>query len=129
MPEYSFHSFNVDNMAMRYSDFAPRFFNFCLSLGMHSNNIMPSRAFCSDENQGYPIILIAKHFGTFPFNHGRVGGIVATDRHGPHSDHGKDVVIIQALYFLRHGHFWREGDEPVPDWPERTPADSNNPDR
>ncbi len=98
MPEYSFHSFKVDNVAMRYSDFAPRFFNFCLSLGMQPNSIMPSRAFCSDENQGYPIILIAKHFGTFPFNHGRVGGIVATDRHAPHARHGKDVVIIQASH-------------------------------
>ncbi|MEE9421813.1 MAG: hypothetical protein V3V50_01515, partial [Gammaproteobacteria bacterium] len=53
---------------------------------------------CSDENQGYPIILIARHFGTFPFNHGRVGGIVATDRHGPHAEHGKDLVIIQASH-------------------------------
>lgn len=60
--------------------------------------MMPSRAFCSDESQGYPIILIAKHFGTFPFNHGLVGGIVATDRHGPHAHHGKDLVIIQASH-------------------------------
>jgi hypothetical protein len=45
-----------------------------------------------------PIILITKHFGTFPFNHGMVGGIVATDRHGPHADHGKDLVIIQASH-------------------------------
>ena len=59
---------------------------------------MPSRAFCSDESQGYPIILIAKHFGTFPFNHGMVGGIVASDRHGAHADHGKDLVIIQASH-------------------------------
>jgi len=83
---------------MRYSKFAPRLFNYCLSIGMQPNRIMPSRAFCSDENQGYPIILIAKHFGSFPFNHGRVGGIVATDRHGPHAHHGKDVVIIQASH-------------------------------
>lgn len=59
---------------------------------------MPSRAFCSDENQGSPIILITKHFGTFPFNHGRVGGIVATDRHAPHAHHGQDMVIIQASH-------------------------------
>ena len=98
MPEYNFQSFRVDDVAMRYSVFAPRFFNFCLSLCMQPNRIMPSRAFCSDENQGYPIILIAKHFGTFPFNHGQVGGIVATDRHGPHAHHGKDVVIIQASH-------------------------------
>jgi hypothetical protein len=98
MPEYNTSNFKVDTVAMRYSDFAPRLFNFCLSLGMKPNDIMPSRAFCSDENQGYPIILLAKHFGTFPFNHGRVGGVVATDRHGPHSDHGKDVVIIQASH-------------------------------
>ena len=82
MPKYSTSNFNIKNVAMRYSDFAPRLFNFCLSLGMKPNDIMPSRAFFSDENQGYHIILIAKHFGTFPFNHGRVGGIVANDRHG-----------------------------------------------
>ena len=77
--------FPVNPFAMRYTSFAPRLFNFCLSLGMEPGNIMPSRAFCSDENQGYPIILLAKHFGTFPFDHGRVGGIVAIDRHRPHS--------------------------------------------
>lgn len=98
MPKYIKDSFRVDDVAMRYSVFAPKLFNFCLSLGMKPQKIMPSRAFCSDENQGYPIILIAKHFGTFPFNHGRVGGIVATDRHGPHSSHGKDMVIIQASH-------------------------------
>lgn len=98
MPKYSTSSFKVDSVAMRYSNFAPRLFNFCLSKGMQPNRIMPSRAFCSDENQGYPIILIAKHFGSFPFNHGRVGGIVATDRHAPHAHHGKDAVIIQASH-------------------------------
>jgi hypothetical protein len=59
---------------------------------------MPSRAFCSDENQGYPIIMIAKHFSTFPFNHGVVAGIVATDRHAPHAAHGQDMLIIQASH-------------------------------
>ena len=98
MPTSNFHSFHVDDMAIRYSKFAPRLFNFCLSLGMKPNQIMPSRAFCSDENQGYPIILLAKHFGAFPFNHGRVGGIVATDRHAPHASHGKDMVLIQASH-------------------------------
>ena len=98
MPINNFHSFRIDDVAMRYSDFAPRLFNYCLSFGMKANNIMPSRAFCSDENQGYPIILLAKHFGTFPFNHGRVGGIVATDRHGPHAHHGQDIVLVQASH-------------------------------
>ena len=91
------HDFHIDNM-MRYSQFVPRLYNLCLSLGFEAGNIMPSRAFCSDENQGFPIILIAKHFGAFPFNHGQVGGILATDRHGPHADHGKDLVIIQASH-------------------------------
>lgn len=83
---------------MRYSNFMPRLYHYCLSLGMEPGKIMPSRAFCSDESQGYPIILIAKQFGTFPFNHGMVGGVVATDRHGPHAAHGKDMVIIQASH-------------------------------
>ncbi|MCW8923361.1 MAG: hypothetical protein OQK69_07000 [Gammaproteobacteria bacterium] len=89
--------FHIDHM-MRYSLFVPRLYNLCLSLGFEAGKITPSRAFCSDENQGFPIILIAKHFGAFPFNHGRVGGIVATDRHGPHADHGEDMVIIQASH-------------------------------
>ena len=90
-------NFHIDNM-MRYSKFVPRLYNLCRSLGFEAGKIIPSRAFCSDENQGFPIILIAKHFGAFPFNHGRVGGIVAIDRHGPHASHGKDMVIIQASH-------------------------------
>lgn len=90
--------FQIQGMMMRYNLFMPRLYNWCVSLGFKAGKIMPSRAFCSDESQGYPIIMIAKHFGTFPFNHGRVGGIVATDRHGPHADHGEDMVIIQASH-------------------------------
>ena len=90
--------FEIQNMMMRYNLFVPRLYNWCMSLGFEAGKIMPSRAFCSDESQGYPIIMIAKHFGTFPFNHGRVGGIVATDRHGPHADHGQDMVIVQASH-------------------------------
>ena len=91
-------NFQIDHRMMRYSKFVPKLYNFCLSLGFEPGKIMPSRAFCSDENQGFPIILIAKHFGTFPFNHGQVGGIIATDRHGPHAHHGQDMVIIQASH-------------------------------
>ncbi len=88
----------VDDRAMRYSQFVPRLYNYCLSLGFQRDRMMPSRAFCSDESQGYPVILIAQHFGTFPFDHGRVGGKVATDRHGPHAHHGEDLVIVQASH-------------------------------
>ena len=80
--------FHVTDHMMRYSQFVPRLYNLCKSLGFEAGRIMPSRAFCSDESQGYPIILIAKHFGTFPFNHGMVGGIVATDRRGSGGQHG-----------------------------------------
>jgi hypothetical protein len=90
--------FRIQSAAMRYSIFVPRLFNLCLELGFQAGYIMPSRAFCSDESQGYPIILISKHFGTFPFNHGQVGGVVATDRHGPHAHHGHDLVLIQASH-------------------------------
>ena len=84
--------------AMRYSQFVPRLYNYCLSLGFQRDRMMPSRVFCSDESQGYPVILIAQHFGTFPFDHGRVGGKVATNRHGPHAHHGEDLVIIHASH-------------------------------
>lgn len=91
-------AFHMADVSMRYSLFVPRVYNLALSLGFEAGKIMPSRAFCSDESQGYPIILLAKHFSTFPFNHGVVGGVVATDRHGPHSQHGKDLIIIQASH-------------------------------
>src|SRR5215475_1304577 len=88
----------ISTMAIRYSQFVPRLYNLCLSLGFERERMMPSRAFCSDESQGYPTILIAQHFGTFPFDHGRVGGKVATNRHGPHASHGDDLVIIHASH-------------------------------
>ena len=91
-------AYHMSEVSMRYSRFMPRVYNLAKSLGFERGKIMPSRAFCSDESQGYPIILIAKHFGSFPFNHGLVGGIVATDRHAPHAHHGKDLVIIQASH-------------------------------
>ena len=91
-------SFKMAEVAMRYNQFVSRTYNLSKSLGFTPGKIMPSRAFCSDESQGYPIILIAKNFGTFPFNHGQVGGVISTDRHGPHSHHGKDLVIIHASH-------------------------------
>ncbi len=90
--------YRIDPNPMRYSQFVPRLYGLCLGLGMEQGRIMPSRAFCSDESQGYPVILLAKHFGAFPFNHGQVGGVVATDRHGPHAHHGQDLVILQASH-------------------------------
>ena len=104
MPETSMNiveangGFPIQDMMMRYNVFVPRLYNWCISQGFTPGKVMPSRAFCSDESQGYPIIMIAKHFGTFPFNHGVVGGIVATDRHGPHASHGQDMLIIQASH-------------------------------
>ena len=92
------NSFRLDGRMLCYNNFVPKLYNWCLSLGFSPGKIMPSRAFCSDESQGFPIILIAKHFGAFPFNHGRVGGIVSVDRHGPHADHGKDLVLLQASH-------------------------------
>jgi len=90
--------FKINGLAIPYPEFVPKLYNFCMELGFRKNYIIPSRAFCSDENQGLPIILLTKHFGTFPFNHGRVGGMLAVDRHGPHSQHGDDLVIVQASH-------------------------------
>ena len=91
-------SFRLDGRMIDYTTFAPKLYNWCLSLGFTPGKIMPSRAFCSDESQGFPTILLTKHFGAFPFNHGRVGGIVSTSRHGPHADHGKDLLLLQASH-------------------------------
>lgn len=39
----------LDGHAMRYSQFVPRLYNYCLSLGFRRERMMPSRAFCSDK--------------------------------------------------------------------------------
>lgn len=88
----------VGKTTFRYSSFVPRLYNYVKSMGFDTRRILPARAFCSDENQGYPIILLAKHFGTFPFNLGRGGAVVATERLGPYTDHGEAFVIIQASH-------------------------------
>ncbi len=109
----SLGDFKLEGAMIRYSDFVPRLYNFCKAKGFEPGKIMPSRAFCSDENQGFPIILITKHFGTFPFNHGQVGGIVSTERNAPHAHHGQYMVIIQASHVgydpesRRFGHYRR----------------------
>ncbi len=91
-------NFRFGGATFRYSSFVPRLYNYVKSLGFEPGKMLPSRAFCSDENQGYPVILLAKHFGTFPFNHGRVGAVVATKRHGPFAEHGEGLVIVQASH-------------------------------
>ncbi|MDH3872227.1 MAG: hypothetical protein OEU44_08440 [Gammaproteobacteria bacterium] len=91
-------NFRLDGTTFRYSSFVPRLYNYVKSLGFRPGKILPSRAFCSDENQGYPIIVLAKHFGTFPFNLGRGGAVVAMDRHAPYAEHGEGLVIIQASH-------------------------------
>ena len=94
----SLGNFAMEGRWFRYSSFVPRLYNWCQSLGFEAGNIIPSRAFCSDESQGYPVILLTKHFAAFPFNHGRVGGIMAVDRHGPHAHHGEDLLIVHASH-------------------------------
>ena len=90
--------FLIEDHTIVYHKFMAQLYNFCLNHGMEAGKITPSRAFCSDESQGLPIILMSKHFGAFPFDHGLVGGIMAHGRHGPHAHHGKDLVILQASH-------------------------------
>ena len=91
-------NFKIEDTTIDYHSFMARFYNFCLEEGMTAGKIVPSRAFCSDESQGLPIILISKHFAAFPFDHGLVGGVMATGRHSPHAHHGQDLAIIQASH-------------------------------
>ena len=57
--------FRMEGYWFRYSSFVPRLYNWCRELGFDAGKIMRSRAFCSDDSQGYPVILLAKHFGAF----------------------------------------------------------------
>lgn len=94
--ELPFGNVSLDLSMMSYNQFVPRLYNMCKNLGFKKGKILPSIGFCSDENQGYPTILITKHFGAYPFNHGYIGGIMALDRHGPHAAHADDVVLVHA---------------------------------
>ncbi|MEE9352647.1 MAG: hypothetical protein V3U78_10330 [Thiotrichaceae bacterium] len=101
-------NFKIEDHTFEYEDFIARFFNLCIDEGMEYGKIVPSRAFCSDESQGFPIILITKHFGAFPFDHGLVGGIMAKGRNTAYAHHGKDLAIFQAShvgYDAETGHF------------------------
>ncbi len=101
-------NFKIEDHTLEYEDFIGRFFNMCIDEGMKYGKIVPSRAFCSDESQGFPIILITKHFGAFPFDHGLVGGIMAKGRNVAYTHHGKDLAIFQAShvgYDAETGHF------------------------
>ena len=91
-----FGNVSLDLSMMSYNQFVPRMYNMCKGLGFKKGKTLPSIGFCSDENQGYPTILITKHFGAYPFNHGYIGGIMALDRHGPHAGHADDVVLMHA---------------------------------
>ncbi len=84
--------------ALEYKAFLPKLVNLLASLGFDLKKTKPSVAFCSDDNQFYPRLLVFKHFGTAPFDHGRVGAVVAVDRHAPHAHHGRDIVIIHAAH-------------------------------
>jgi len=90
--------FKIEGHTIVYHKFMGQFYNFCKQQGMEAGKITASRAFCADESQGLPIILMSKHFGAFPFDHGLVGGIMAHGRHAPHAHHGKDLVILQASH-------------------------------
>ena len=91
-----FNNFKVKEYAIRYTNFVPKLYNLCIKNGFKQGKIIPSRAFCSDETQGYPIILLTKHFATFPFNHGRVGGILAGHDYVERS-HIEEFGVIPAV--------------------------------
>ena len=40
--------------------FSPKLYNWALSLGFTRGKTIPSVAFCSDESQGYPSLVITK---------------------------------------------------------------------
>ena len=56
------NDFRMEGTMFRYGSFMPRRYNYCKSLGFEPDKILLLRAFCSDENQGCPIILINKHY-------------------------------------------------------------------
>ncbi len=65
---------------------------------LNQDTILPSRAVCSDESEAQVIYSLAACFGNNPFNFGRVGGVIATDRTPAAAHHGQDIVLVAATH-------------------------------
>lgn len=83
---------------MNYSEFAPRLYHFCKQYGLRRERWKLASACCPDEDQGYPLLILTKHFGTFPVNVGTAsGGINYAEMPAIH-DTGTDLIIVQASH-------------------------------
>lgn len=76
--------FRIGSM-LRYSMFVPRLDNLCEPADFEAGMIMPSHAFCSDEGQGYPIILVTRHRVLSQYRNFAPGGaaVPADQAHSP----------------------------------------------
>lgn len=92
----SFPNFLTDSVAMDYSEFAPRLYNLCKQFGLRCEHMRLASAFCSDEEQGCPRLILTKHFGMFPVDIGTASGGINYPEIS--EEHATDLVIVQASH-------------------------------
>ncbi len=92
----AFIDFQTESVAMDYSEFAPRLYNLCKQFGLRREHMRLACAFCSDEDQGYPLLILTKHFGTFPIDIGTASGRINYPEIP--EEHDTDLVIVQASH-------------------------------
>lgn len=86
----------TESVAMDYSVFAPRLYNLCKKYGLRRGHMRLASAFCSDKNQGYALLFLTKHFGTFPVEVNTASGRI--DYREIPEEHDADLVIVQASH-------------------------------
>ncbi|MCO6413887.1 MAG: hypothetical protein J5I92_14195 [Thiogranum sp.] len=96
LTDNAFTRFLHESVAMDYSEFAPRLYNFCKQSGLRRGHWRLVSAFCPSEDQGYPLLALTKHFGCFPVDTGSPSGVMRYA--AMPEDHDMDLVIVQASH-------------------------------
>ena len=92
--------FRIAGMSLDYSDFVPRFYNFCHSVGLPRRELSLGAAFCADQDQGRATLLLTKHFGAYPVEIGHADGTLDFRDTDKWMARSSDVVLLQASHVL-----------------------------
>ena len=87
-------------MSLDYSNFVPRLYNFCHSAGLARRKLSPGAVFCSDQDHGRAMLLLAKHFGAYPIELGNAGATLDCRDTDKWMDRSNDIVLLQAGHVL-----------------------------
>ncbi len=101
----TFINYRTKSVAMDYAEFAPRLYHLCKHFGFRRGHMQLASAFCADEDQGYPLLILTKHFGAFPVDVGTKNGGINYQEIPQQPD--TDLVIVQASMQIEFEHSFK----------------------